>query len=736
MKKGYAKVFSLILCLVCLFSFLPQTAGAASGDEIRAAKKIISVVYDDSGSMQGDRWVYTSYAMQALTAQLNEQDELYITYMSSPGVSSAVDLSSGKIKDSVKKIREWNKAAGTPEQAVITARQKLDALGDKNDTSAQYWLVILTDGEFLDETQPIQQRLDFYKQSEMPNGSGLNVAYLSMGKEAKPITDDRANGLYGFRTLNDADIFDTMSEMSNIVSGRIAVDRNDITLVDNKTVSFSSKLPLYSISVLSQNSKAEVTGANTTEDKNLNLKNVDLAAYYPFKDGASSLKLYGNAAVISKSEGGINKIIPAGTYTITFSEEIKADNLVIQYEPAIALKQTITKDGIEISDMKSLEKGDKVSISIKPVIPGTDTVIDPSDLPKGLTWKIEYIADDNTVAQADGTDLNDVELVNGRGVIKGTMMIPGYAPSEYQIDLDIPEYVYDLSIDVEQPDKLSYFRNALESGSENGEQVRFWLKNEGKRLNREEQEKLDVHLGISDIVCDAGNVSGFFDTLGNVQADCTLVLNDDGSYSLVPKGKIAFTSFMIKAGDYDVKVVTSRDAAISAHGRFSIVPRLADWIDLIILLLIIVFLIYLIFIIFIKYKFKGQIVHYQVYKLLSDGSGVLDRSTESSEELKPLSGHLLLPTRASFMNYRDLKLIAGPDGLVTVTGKSIAKIAYGYNNTSTDPKRGLGSICDCMTKCQNNDKDFEVEDLELSSTPIYFRPAKTGNRIWCVWLEE
>ena len=67
-------------------------------------KKIISVVYDDSGSMAGERWTYANYSLQTLTSLLNTQDELYVTYMSDP--SDAKKISLTDIQDSVDKIRD------------------------------------------------------------------------------------------------------------------------------------------------------------------------------------------------------------------------------------------------------------------------------------------------------------------------------------------------------------------------------------------------------------------------------------------------------------------------------------------------------------------------------------------------------------------------------------------------------------------------------------------------------
>ena len=71
MKKPLQRLFALLLCLCMLFS-LAATAMANTSSAVQVPKKIISVVYDDSSSMYGDRWVYANYATQALIALLNE----------------------------------------------------------------------------------------------------------------------------------------------------------------------------------------------------------------------------------------------------------------------------------------------------------------------------------------------------------------------------------------------------------------------------------------------------------------------------------------------------------------------------------------------------------------------------------------------------------------------------------------------------------------------------------------
>ena len=109
MRNFVICIIALVVCITAMVSTAIPVS-AASGDEIRAPKKIISIVYDDSGSMVGDRWVYTSYAMQGLIALLNEEDELYITFMSSPSTAQQFPLDD--IGQAVGRIQAWTDNMG------------------------------------------------------------------------------------------------------------------------------------------------------------------------------------------------------------------------------------------------------------------------------------------------------------------------------------------------------------------------------------------------------------------------------------------------------------------------------------------------------------------------------------------------------------------------------------------------------------------------------------------------
>lgn len=734
MKTAIAKRAAALLMSLCFaLMLLPVRAFAANGDEVRAAKRIISVVYDDSGSMEGARWSYANYAMQALIALLNEQDELYITFMSDPGRSEKKDTSN--LPGCIQEFHDWNKKGSTPGEALDTARRQLDGI-QENDATTQFWLVIMTDGgiDGLTLGNALQNKLDSFKSSPMSNGSPLNVVYMGMGA-AMMAQEDKANHLHIFSADNDTEIVSALQDVAALVSGRLSPDQTAQT--DSKTITVTSKLPLYSLSILSQQSGAQVVSAKTQEEtlniqRNLSLDAADLPS------GEKIDSLYGNAAVVNKqSSGGDMQIIPAGAYTITFSSEIDIKNMTIQVEPAIGLKAEISRNGVIIDDMTKLENGDKVDIRIIPVVPGTDEVISDSDLPKQITWDIEYEVDGTTVDQGTGTSLTGVTLTHGSNIIRGTIHIPGYAPFISEVYFSIPEFSYHFGIRKQQPDKLAYNRSDMKQLSlDDTNTVRFELTNDGKPLSKEEQKSIGVSLQIDDVsIADYPDGSIIY-TAGSVDVKCKLEQNDDGSYSLIPSCPTGIPIIALQAGDYTVKVSVSKDSSVTEEGQFTVVPSNEDAKDLPKILIGCALFLYLLYIFFIKHHFRGQTVHYERYSLLPSGAGQLQRASTDSITLSYFSGHFFLPTRSCFVKYHDLKLVAESDGMVMITGDSIAKAVYAYGTSVTEPEEDLAAIMEQMHVTLKSDGNREAAEMELTTAHIFFRNTETSKEVWCIWMTD
>ena len=187
------------------------------------------------------------------------------------------------------KIRDKEDSHNTPEESIDTAVGKLESIKG-TDATTQYWLIIMTDGainEMSNESE-LQKKIDSVKNKKMDNGSSMYIDYLGMG-DAWNIKADEANGLYSFKATDDK-ILDVMKALANQISGRIEVDSSNITQVDKKTVKVHSELPLYSLSVLSQESDAKVLSAKAENEldveRNISLNATDL------KNGIKKEKMF------------------------------------------------------------------------------------------------------------------------------------------------------------------------------------------------------------------------------------------------------------------------------------------------------------------------------------------------------------------------------------------------------------------------------------------------------------
>ena len=149
MKRVLA-VLSILIIVFLSLVFVPLQANAES-TPVRN-RRIVSVMYDDSGSMTGDTWISANYAMQAFTAMLNKEDTLYISYMSEndpddgiDDITRTIDLSDPQSE--VDAIRAHNEQGWTP---LNNLKNSFNALVGESDTNpnTEYWLVAFTDGDF------------------------------------------------------------------------------------------------------------------------------------------------------------------------------------------------------------------------------------------------------------------------------------------------------------------------------------------------------------------------------------------------------------------------------------------------------------------------------------------------------------------------------------------------------------------------------------------------------------
>lgn len=452
---------SFVFPAVQVFAETQDPAG-----RIEAPRKIISVVFDDSASMyweetgknkgrEKDYWASANYATQVFAALMNPQDRLYITYMSDiyQDNMQSVEIDLQDAGKAVKTIREKKSVwKGTPLRAV---RQALDKLKEVRDTdrSTQYWLVVLTDGELeqeangktFDEYADLKDGFEKIRTETMSNGLPPQIYYYHMGKDEKgkqPIKDDPSNGIMAVYSDN---IVGALNDISNTVSGRLRYDSGDITFVDDRTVRVSSRLPLYSLSVFTQNSSAEVASASVEagsaggSEMTLDHTNVEVSSPDPNQiiDPASTYYAGGHAPkkptdlvgnVSSISGGG--QVIPSGDYLIRFSEPVSAGDMTIMYQPAVDLRLSVSQNGKIVDDLSAILEGDDIEVQMIPVDPSTGKEMDKGLLPAGTEWEITVGKDGSDLVSEKDLAAKVQDIQTGKYEISGRMIIPGMTGME------------------------------------------------------------------------------------------------------------------------------------------------------------------------------------------------------------------------------------------------------------------------------------------------------------------
>lgn len=726
-KKCTSMMKRILTMLLVISMIFVGTSITASAEEGKAAKKIISIVYDDSGSMYDGyaSWASANYAMQAFAALLNGQDEMYITYMSDVMngnlTSRQVDLND--VEASVQTIRgNIYDAGGTPLDAVDVAMNQLLSINE-TDESAQFWLVVLTDGDMQNfgdsQFYTVQEALDSFAGTTMSNGSSLYINYIKIGEGvAKAVKGDSRKG---FDSVDaGTDIVPVLSDIANKISGRLLFEESQVKQVDGKTVEVHSDIPMYSISVFSQGSNATVTEAKSESklsvDRNIALK-------YPEKNGYSTNEsLFGNAAMITNG----SNIIQSGDYTITFSEEIDLDNVVLMYQPAIKMKAEIIRNGVTVDDPAELAIGEEIDIEIIPTNPETGDAIKESDLPAGISWKVSYEVDGVVKTEKDGKLLSDVVVEGGTNKIVASMMIPEYAPMSQMITFT-PAVEIEYGIIANQPEKSSFPRNNLGKKHVDGELVTFQITGNGEPLTKDQLGK--IKLEVKEVSVDESMLEKFYDKFGMKTASIELELNDDGTFSLYPKN-LAFPAFMIQAGTYQVTVCIDKDTSITAEGTFEVVPSLADWIDLAKVLGILLLIMYLIYIFFIKAKFCGQTLMIEVYAPKGSlGEGKL-LTTEGDEViLKRYGKDLFLPKGACTKLVAGIRVIAGENGDAYIKKSTVVNYDA-YGNSGANPIRNYSGVSSALKKVSGNE-DKIPEIVALGSNAFYL---KQGNRLYKITM--
>lgn len=275
-SKRIIRILALCIAAVFLMACIPMSAAQTSEAETSYKRKIISVVYDNSGSMEvQSRINYAQYSLQILLSMLGSGDILTISPMnpvSDEEPTIEVKLQDGDCSSKIKEIvnrRSITKAnGGTPFGAVERAVEELEKRGLKKvedagdvEQSDEFWLVILTDGSF--DSLSSQSKLEDAIGKLIGKYSSLRTIYLGIGSSAVDLSSGKLATSASFTALKAGEktsFVEKMQTICNIMSGRYALRQDSYTIKGNKvTLDFDkADFPFRTVSVLLQDCAAEL----------------------------------------------------------------------------------------------------------------------------------------------------------------------------------------------------------------------------------------------------------------------------------------------------------------------------------------------------------------------------------------------------------------------------------------------------------------------------------------------
>ena len=430
MKRAFAGVSILI---IVLFSsvLLPAQVNAKS-TPVRN-RRVVSVMYDDSGSMNDDSWICASYAMQAFTAMLNKEDTLFISYMSENESEASGEYVTRNIdlnhpQSAVNAIRAHSDEGRTPVEALLKEN-------DSN-PNTEYWLVAFTDGEFNDgvTTSDVTNLLKKYADTKMPNGSKVNIFFMPIGskREINNYTPSKSgkNNIDIKQATSTSAVTDNIFSMAAKISGRYQATGNNISMPNKKTIIVSADLPLFNIGILTQNTDVRIEHIKSSTGEDVPVKS-DVSIKAPGHEipavtsnaSKEALNLKGRAVIAGKN----SETLPAGKYTITFSGDISEKDSTVLLEPAVELRIQILKDGSPVDDNYEFVENE-TGLSVKATLfeYGTNKEVLSSMMPDGVVYSIIHSENGVDVASSDSLSLSDLTVTNGENTITANASLPGF----------------------------------------------------------------------------------------------------------------------------------------------------------------------------------------------------------------------------------------------------------------------------------------------------------------------
>ncbi|MBU9714377.1 hypothetical protein [Evansella tamaricis] len=378
------KTFILTLLFIVLVSHIPLPQSVLA-EEDHLERRNVTMIYDDSGSMwyttdpqtgerlPSDNWKLANYALQSLTALLGENDLLHVVRMSEEHNVNELGLSYNERQGEINRVFNWEESGWTPFDTVHTSLSNMRKNMEQYPND-DYWFIIVMDGAFndldylitTDETEleenyrkAYETLQDFKNEVEQKDVSFQSIfvtmesfltedEVIQMARFKEEVWDRTLAG-ENLRAETEQEIIDRINEVAAIMTNRDPqAEQTNVTLnpqIRGKEVTLQSPYPLKRITVIQQQS-----GENVTHELNKFTVNGSEGEYAmngpyqiesPYDPYELRETIYGAVSHVGHDQ--VEGVIPEGTYTLTFSEEIDLEDYQFIAEPAIDFEVSVKR---------------------------------------------------------------------------------------------------------------------------------------------------------------------------------------------------------------------------------------------------------------------------------------------------------------------------------------------------------------------------------------------------------
>ena len=401
------KLLSILIMVLMLMS--PMMLIKAEAEETQEPKRVINVVYDDSGSMiqisgeKYDTWCQAKYSMEVFASMLGKNDTMNIyvmsDYMTGTGNPPKLTLSgSDGATANVKSVHEMlTNAQDTPFRSVEKAYYDLTTM-----EADEKWLVVLTDGEFNEYIGQSDRGKGAIDQYFSNKNDDIKVMFFGMGKNAAEISDNPEKNIYYEKAKNNNEILNKITGICTRIFNSHRLEVN----TSKKKIEFD--VPMAQLIVFAQGEKVEIGNLKSKSGEKIKYSNLVSVRY---SEKASTSSTYDNPKIATNLVGKVATFagdFDAGEYTIDVEG---AETIEVYYKPNVAIAAYLKNaDGEEVTNIAALESGE-YTIDFGFVRAGSNEIVPESK----LLGKVKYSAvvtnngkvHDKTYSSGDKIDLEE-----------------------------------------------------------------------------------------------------------------------------------------------------------------------------------------------------------------------------------------------------------------------------------------------------------------------------------------